>query len=340
MASEFYSLREQRALIGGFCRREYAYSIPLMLIKLMLNFYNEIMYWKINEDQLKCTLSMPKGQCVFSKPISAKHISFHFFLYPKGKHSTKGNAKFGICIKNMSQDIDYVVVNGKWYNKEFDMYTVFAAKYTKDSDLGSSLFNLASCNHIKELNFCGTIDILCVRPKHVESNKQLMFIKPAIKLHSTSHLVWHMDDSLLDKLKADCTDHRSRKVYHSGYHGMCDNLIFRLVRRVNSTQSYHLCVSLLQFSMRIQEMDIVYSLNVFRNGEPFEDERNAAQARVTHDTIHEVMDVVFYVDDELMPNTTSMTAVFGITIKDIYDWDGNVIPQTDWADYGLVDNEY
>eukprot|EP01084_Bolivina_argentea_P046780 86148_1 len=269
--SAFRSLKQQELLLNGYCRLHYAENIPIMLIKIMLSFYNVIFYWKIKGEKLTQFLSTSYAECICSHPFTIKGITFQYIIYPNGSKNREGKVCFGLRMVQMNDLIDYILLKemlcfnsiGSTHIKE-DTLRIVSRKWSKPMHTANRFINVSECKNFKEITFYGKLDILRIQPKDMINNRALFYHKFGIKINRNTSFEWKFDNNLLEKLKIDVNAKSSvRKRYCSPYFDG-NNWIIKLGVNFLENQ-WAVALFLLHLPEKIKSLDIKRQITVIRD---------------------------------------------------------------------------
>eukprot|EP01084_Bolivina_argentea_P209602 356990_1 len=206
------TIKQQKSLIDGYCREQYYSNIPLVLIHTILQFYNEIFYWKFKGNKLKQFLSTEYKQLIQSQTLTANGIPFHYNIIPKGVNTATINQ---VCIRiyfQLPDNIEYLIAQAAIYNKKLNTSRHFTNKYKKHEPDSACVFvDFSKCTNMTEIDFCFKLNLLRIQPNDIQKNKSLLFYQKDIQINKHVIIKWDFSKELIRKLSLEFSDKNIKK---------------------------------------------------------------------------------------------------------------------------------
>eukprot|EP01084_Bolivina_argentea_P244325 409320_1 len=175
------SLSQTEMLIDGYCKMDaYNFNVPIMLIRLIVAFYNEIYHWTFKCDkiiELNQFLSAPHKEYVIGNPIKIRNITFQFSIYAR-EYNKVHRAYFAVKPLLMPDNIAYVAAIITFYNKQCNYFNTVTYTFKNcNKRIGFYIADPSIFKDIQEVNFCGKLEILRIEPNNLKVNKSLLYHK-------------------------------------------------------------------------------------------------------------------------------------------------------------------
>eukprot|EP01084_Bolivina_argentea_P031174 57706_1 len=331
--SSLLTLKQQELLIDGYCKTNYTYDLPIILIKLILSMYNEIFYWKFETKQSKSSITTPQTARILSKPFIVKGLKFAYCIYPSGHDQ---QVQYGLILLDMSAHIDYVIVNQIHYFKEFDTCLHLTLKYDNNNTFWGvciTTLQYIKNNMNNEINFWNKFELIRIQPKDLVKHKSLIYHKPNITMKKNICFQWNINDKLLETIKSKFINTQYRKWYRSP---IFDNWTMILKQSHVNSSMYFFGFLLHQFPDDIKSITFEYCVELNRDGKRLRKWNNIGtwdynNISLTTGKLIEEFNQTFVWE------TSSLDAKIDIQIQKICDMSDNYVEKVNWHKYGIID---
>eukprot|EP01084_Bolivina_argentea_P191302 328622_1 len=314
------SLQQKRSelLILGYASNTYG-SIPMPLIKLIQLFYNEYMYWILEDDKLQQFMNANHNCIQHHNSFKINEIEFQILLY-SNEHND-GLVRIAIEMKYLPSNIEYV----EFYEEmKCDKVThvIKRLNRTKESNniSGDVICHLSQFKHANSICFSYLINI-----KHIQYKRncnKINYYSPITKIHKCYQFVWNINHLLMQK---------------------CKNMIFEQVIYSDSFDNHHWCLELHpngnvmegQLSLALNCLCLPYKIDSMVVKYQFYIGKEIYQKIETFGDIvtHGICDVMPFIE---FKQKKSISVVVILEILSIYEKNDQIIDVNEWRRRGII----
>ena len=195
----------QALLIHGYAREvsdEEDIFIPVDVIRILLQFFNQIFIWKIDDKKWKTLFQTKNGKAYYSNIFDIHNVKFICSICPDGwKRKQKGKVQFYLETATFPDTIKSMTVFYQIFCKQTQTNWKNIRKFTKKKQATGWYSNTLKRSDLygvkdEKLDFYCYVDVL-----HIEYvSKKIDYIK-LVQMKTACRYKWDFDDGLLRKCK-------------------------------------------------------------------------------------------------------------------------------------------
>ena len=307
---------EEISLIDGYSKQYHKTSaIPMMIIKLIVAFYSEILYIKINNNNTSQT-----------KSIADRMKCEYTILW-------MDNLKCLIDV-TYTDIIHSVVISTMIYNPEFKKFIPFYHLYTNKDDglFSKSILDRYAPGIGHELHFRIKSQVL----RAFDVDKNIIYDMNEDKMNYKVHYEWKLNDNFMDKW----LNHISPL---SAMSELFDNNYWMLGLERKTTgfnwDNYELSIFLQKLPKYVEEIEVEYHVKIIRDNDRnniiLNESRNECW-KYDKDKKDTFSSIDIESDMLSISPFTSLTVIIDITLQKVYEIDHDEIPKKKWAAHNIL----
>eukprot|EP01084_Bolivina_argentea_P031491 58287_1 len=324
-------------LVDGYCKMNtYNHNIPMMLIKLISAFYNEIYHWIFKDNKLKQFLSAPYAKYIINKPITINNMKFQFLIYSKRTGVDSYKTYFAAQAIHIPDEIDFVTTVVSFYHKQCNYFNT--STYTFKNCKQHIRFRIANPTIFtdkNEIDYYGKLEILRIQPKDLQKHKSLFYHKEGIFMHKNVDFEWIIDGDLLARITADSNDYTMEKCYRSNYFDG-NNWILKLHKKLDlcDDDSYRIRLCLCQLAKDIKQFAFKCEIKVKQNDYLIAEKITKRKRDYTN--VVNSIGMAIKLNKDVLLKTKCINVSVHINITEVIAYNDQVIEPDQWSNYGIL----
>eukprot|EP01084_Bolivina_argentea_P265244 449515_1 len=301
-------------------------SIPIVIIKLIIKFYDIFFYWNIKGKEIEAFINAKEGKDFFCKKIiNIKDIEFGFKVYPNGRSwKDKGMLAPYLRLKYLPSNIEHVGVYYSFKCEETQCIHNRFKIFSKKMSSGIYMTNISKCKNLKQINFICYVDIKYI--KYKSNTNKFNYIKP-LKMNKNVNYLWNINNKLMNKCKLLT---KTEYIVTDNFDGNNWNVRFYHFM-VDKKQKIALDLNCLWMPYGIKGLEI--KLNMEINGDIKYEMEEICKFEEPHFNTS-CDDLPF---DEPQ-NVKQISVKINMIILKLWDFNDKIVDASDWKKYGVINN--
>lgn len=330
-------------MMTGYIRNNYNHSVPSAIINICCVYYRPQIIKKYLQKPLKHLLSFSKGVTSMDKFIFNNDILFSIIMGPNGIHDDN-IFQIDIIMEKLSNNIDFIIVvqdvvlkddSNCPYHHDLGMYKIQNNNKNKFTKLTLEFGDSMHFQNTTSLTRIHSIHSLMIKYRDNEKITYYPSTK-AFQLKRVSIFNWNVNNTLIDHFK-EWSNKYGQKPFYSP---ILNNIMLYILPDGASGPNSARTKGKFLFSMVL----MCYPINVSEIKIQWICKTNFGQQR-TYTTQHTFNELkipnsiqCFAVQNLFQTSKLDSSLIFDVkmTITEAYDFDGNLIKTSQYADHNIL----